>query len=114
MEEEQLCSGPRFHKGHLREITVYLTQDTDSSTLQVWAQAYGERSDETGSSRLVGFTRDTVPSHGMLQLWAEKEIEREPNKDFCSALQKFLLAYAHDGEGLPKVSMLSRTPCPSD
>lgn len=103
--EEQLCSCARQYIGKPREISIFLTKDTNSPSLRATVQAYTSSGDseETGNPKKADFPRDHVPSHETLQSWVEGQIRREHKADFPQALQSFLLAYSEGGRNLPKV-----------
>ncbi|POR31777.1 Uncharacterized protein TPAR_08018 [Tolypocladium paradoxum] len=102
--EEQLCSCARQYIGKPREISIFLTKDTNSPSLRATVQAYTSNDDleETGNPKKADFPRDHVPSHETLQSWVEGQIRREHTADFPQALQSFLLAYSEGGRDLPK------------
>ncbi|RFU73489.1 hypothetical protein TARUN_8774 [Trichoderma arundinaceum] len=109
-EEEQLCSGPRFYTGKPREISVFFTPETNLPSLRATVQAYRSQggSEETGSLTKADFPRDCVPSHQLLQRWAENQIRMEQKPDFQHAVQNFVLAYSEEGWGLPKHDFVSK------
>ncbi|KAF5125625.1 hypothetical protein E5D57_010315 [Metarhizium anisopliae] len=105
-EEQYLCSGPRFYTGSARDISIFFSKDTTSSSLHATVQAYRPTNnhDEVGSPRTVAFPREKVPSHPKLQRWVEDQIKREHGPQFSQALQNFLLAYSKEGlKKLPKM-----------
>lgn len=71
--------------------------------VQTYAHSYEDANNPSHPS-MVDFTRDEVPTYGKLQRWAEVQFESERNEGFQDAVQTFLLAYANEGHGLPKVS----------
>lgn len=100
-----LCSGPRFYTGKPREISIFFSNDPSLPALRATVQAYRshEGAEDSGVVKAVDFPRNRVPSHGMLQQWVEGLIKRQPDPDFRQLVERFLLAYSEDGQGLPKV-----------
>ncbi|KID90035.1 hypothetical protein MGU_02740 [Metarhizium guizhouense ARSEF 977] len=110
-EEQYLCSGPRFYTGSARDISIFFSKDTTSSSLHATVQAYRPTNnhDEVGSPRTVAFPREKVPSHPKLQRWVEDQIKREHGPQFSQALQNFLLAYSKEGlKKLPKYDLVRK------
>lgn len=103
LEEQMLCAAPRIHYGRAREIVVFFNRDPSSPEMRVHVQPYRSREMSDDSTMTVDFPREMVPSHEQMQKWAEDQIVRDHSTDFYNAVQTFLLAYANDGEGLPKV-----------
>jgi hypothetical protein len=103
MEEEQLCSGPRFYMGTPREISIFFERDPSYPALDATVQAYkSENGTDRGACSKVDFPRESVPSHGALQRWVENQIRLENGPDFRKSVQNFLLQYSEYGFGLPK------------
>jgi hypothetical protein len=106
MEEEQLCSGPRFYMGTPREISIFFERDPSYPALDATVQAYkSENGTDRGACSKVDFPRESVPSHGALQRWVENQIRLENGPDFRKSVQNFLLQYSEYGFGLPKVNI---------
>ncbi|KAG5984030.1 hypothetical protein E4U55_006259 [Claviceps digitariae] len=104
-EEHYLCSGPRFFTGSPRDISVLFTGDKFSPSLYATVQAYRSTNshEETGSPRTAAFPREKVPSHSKLEIWVEKQMERENGPEFSLVLQNFLRLYSKEGlRKLPK------------
>lgn len=103
-KEENFRSSPRFFTGKPREISIFFSRDPSSPPLRAFVQAYrwNHKSDD-GKLEKAAFARDFVPSHEMLQSWVENQVQYEQGSDFQQAVQTFLLAYSHDGYGLPRV-----------
>jgi hypothetical protein len=105
MEEEQLCSGPRFYTGKPREISIFFERDPSYPALDATVQAYrSENNVDSGAClRKVDFPRDSVPSHISLKRWVEHQIQLENGPEFRQSVQNFLFQYSEHGLGLPKV-----------
>ena len=104
-EEEQLVQGPQFYTGNAREIAIFFSRDSPASYLRATVQGYRSYDDVEDVTHLnkVNFPRERVPSHDQLQRWVEAHIKTEHSANFLQALPSFLLTYAQDGSGLPKV-----------
>lgn len=111
--EEQLCSGPRVYFGRPRTIDVLFADPRKTSlpAMRVVVQTYAHSSEDAANASnpsMVDFTRDEVPTYKKLQRWAEAQFERERTTSFQDAVQTFLYAYATEGHGLPKHSLVSK------
>jgi hypothetical protein len=75
--------------------------------VQTYAHSYEDANNNSNPS-MVDFTREEVPTYTKLQRWAESQFERERTTDFQDAVRTFLFAYANEGHGLPKHSLVSK------
>ncbi len=103
-KEEQFRSSPTLFTGKPKEIAIFLSRDARCPPLRASVQAY-RWNDEKDDSKVekAAFVRELVPSHQSLIQWVERQIELENRADFQSAIRRFLMAYSHEGIGLPRV-----------
>lgn len=106
-KERHLAQGPRFFFGTPRQIDIFLTKDIKAEPLRVTVQAYTtlqQPEDSYSNPRQVGFPGDCVPSHRKLRRWVEDQVGRSSGSALRHVLPNFLMAYTHEGAGMPRVS----------
>lgn len=96
---------PRVFTGKPKPISVFFSREPESPALSAYVQPYRWKDeDEDSQLEKAAFCSDYPPRHEMLQQWVEQQIRYERGSDFPVAVQRFLMEYAHEGRGLPKVS----------
>ena len=112
--EKELAYGAQTRRfdGKPKPISVFFSNKPGSPALSAYVQPY-RWEDENEDSQLekAAFSSEHPISYEMLQHWVEQELETpsERKLDFPRVVQKFLMAYARDGYGLPKVRHPSAT-----
>lgn len=96
----------RIFTGRPKPISVFFSNKPGSPALSAYVQPYRwQGEDEDSQLEKAAFSSDHPVSHEMLQQWVEQELEARSERelDFPRAVHKFLMMYARDGYGLPKV-----------
>ncbi|KAL6869296.1 hypothetical protein ACO1O0_000620 [Amphichorda felina] len=111
--EKELAYGAQTRRfdGKPKPISVFFSNKPGSPALSAYVQPY-RWEDENEDSQLekAAFSSEHPISYEMLQQWVEQELETpsERKLDFPRVVQKFLMAYARDGYGLPKHDLVRK------